>query len=233
MKTALFTEFSVAKALLVQMAGTFLLCGLMIAYFCESLYALTACIAAMMPFMMLFILSAYDAQNGWERFRACLPTSRAALVTSRYVLVCAATAGACLAGCLLAFAIGAAAPNLAFLGELGASLAENAAHPELIVASSILGACLIMLIVCIMMPLILRFGMSTAMRIAPMIMVMLIPAGSALMPQFADQPLFLQHAITWAQANIAPSLALAVAATLALYAISCAVAIFLYRNKEL
>lgn len=233
MKTALLTEFSTAKALLVQMAGTFLLCSLIIGYFCESLYALAACMAAMAPFMMLFTLSAYDAQNGWERFRACLPLSRTAFVVSRYALVCIATAGACLLGCVLAFALGFAAPNLAFLGELGASLAEDAAHPELIAASGILGACLIMVIVCIMMPLILRFGMSTAMRIAPMIMVMLIPAGSALMPQFVDQPIFLQHVLTWAQANMAPALLLVVAATFALYAISCAVAILLYRAKEL
>lgn len=233
MKTALMTEFSAAKTILLQMAGLYLLIGLMMGYFCESAYAMVACISAMTPIMLTFTCSANDMMNGWERLRATLPVSRTALVISRYTLVLAATAGACILGCAAALAFGAIASQVDFLGEAGVLFAEEASDAALLAWSSVLGACAILVIVSIMMPLILRFGMSLAMRIAPMIMVLAIPLLAVVVPQFVGQPQFVLDAIAWVETHMTLACACAAAATLAIYAASCAIAIAAYRTKEL
>lgn len=233
MKTALMTEFSLAKPLLLQMAWMYPLIGLFIGYLCESLYAMVSCIAAMTPMMMLFTCSSYDAQNGWERFRACLPVSRTALVVSRYALVLATTIGLSALGCAAAFLVGTLAPSLPFPASTGEAFAVEAANSMFIVGSSVLGACVIMIIVSIMMPLVMRFGMSIAMRVAPLVMVLLIPAIGALVPQGPELPQYAAEALAWIGAHPELACACVVAVTLTIYAVSCAVATAMCRTKEL
>ncbi|MDO4443175.1 MAG: ABC-2 transporter permease, partial [Slackia sp.] len=91
MKAAFLSEFITSRNVLMQSLAIYAAASLVIGISMQSPTAMVACIGAMTPLMMVFTFCALDAANGWERFRATLPVSRAAIVASRYANVLAAS----------------------------------------------------------------------------------------------------------------------------------------------
>ena len=112
MKAAILCEFASIRTILVQMVVIYLIVGVVVGVSIQSSIALVACIAAMTPFLAVFSLAAYDDANGWERYRACLPISRGAIVAGRYAAVLAITAFMALLAIAVALALANAAPYL-------------------------------------------------------------------------------------------------------------------------
>ncbi|MEE0845389.1 MAG: ABC-2 transporter permease [Eggerthellaceae bacterium] len=237
MKAAILCEFASIRTILVQMVVIYLIVGVVVGVSIQSSIALVACIAAMTPFLAVFSLAAYDDANGWERYRACLPISRGAIVAGRYAAVLAITAFMALLAIAIALTLANAAPYLPIPAEAAASLASES-DPLPLVASAASGACIILAATAVMLPFIMRYGITKATRIVPVIgfllVVIAVPAlgdvlaGTAQTPWMADLIAFASD-----DANLLPIVAVAVAAALALYAISCAVTMRLYSGKEL
>lgn len=233
MKAAFLCEFATIKSVLLQMMVLYLLVGGVVGVGTQSLAALTACIAAMSPFMIVFTLSAYDTANDWERFRACLPFSRNAVVASRYGNVLLVTLVMVVLSIALALAIGAVAPSLPLSEEFKSAIAAES-NPQLLIAGAAAGSGLVLFVAALTMPFILRFGMTKATRIIPVLLVLLIPLSAITLPGLQGSPVFgpaIEFAIN--PTNLPVVIAVFSAVVLVCYAISCFVAMRLYRSKEL
>lgn len=237
MKAAIVCEFTAIRNILVQMVFIYLIVGVVVGIAIQSSIALVACIGAMTPFLAVFSLAAYDDANGWERYRACLPISRGAIVAGRYATVLAITAVMALLAVAVALVLTQAAPYLPLPAETSAALASEG-NPMLLLASAAAGACIILAVTALMLPFIMRYGVTKATRIVPVVVILLfVPAllaamdalaGMQSMPWLADLTAFASD-----EANLPVLIAVVVAVVLALYALSCAAAIRLYRGKEL
>ena len=108
MKTAFLSEFITSKNVLMQSVVIYVVVSLVIGVSMQSPMAMVACIGAMTPFLMVFTFCALDGMNGWERFRATLPVSRAAIVASRYANVLFASVFVLFLGWAVALALSAA-----------------------------------------------------------------------------------------------------------------------------
>ena len=76
MKTMMCSDFITMKRTLVQFAFIGLLVTVFIGVCGTSILAALAAVVAMVPFMYVFSVAAYDEMAGWERFRLTLPISR-------------------------------------------------------------------------------------------------------------------------------------------------------------
>ena len=108
----------------------------------------------------------------------------------------------------------------------------------MLASAALAGASIILVITAVILPFILRFGMTKAMRIIPIVMVLLfVTAVPVLGDVFSNM-----QGLTWVndllallddEEGLAAGMAAVAAVVLALYAASCAVAARLYRGKEL
>lgn len=79
MKAMIVSDFAVLRSALLQLLGICAIIALFMGYVMGAVDT-AAAIAAMVPFMGLFSLAAYDEQNNWERFRLTLPLTRRQVV---------------------------------------------------------------------------------------------------------------------------------------------------------
>ena len=234
MKTALLSELIVSRGVLVQSAVIYVVVAGVIGLSMQSPIAMLACVGAMTPVMMTFTFCAMDAQNGWERFRATLPVSRAALVASRYANVLATTAVMVLLAWVLALVLGnAAVPVLPFEPADAAAFADELSDPLQLLCAGLLGAAMMLGLSALILPLSMRYGMTKSMRIVPVVLIMLLPVSMLVLKQLPDMASAFVQVGAWMEAHFLVAATAFVAAMLAAYAISCAVAIALYRTKEL
>lgn len=237
MKAAFLCEFTTIRSALLQMAVIYLIIGVVVGIAMESSIAMVACIAAMTPFLVVFTLSGYDDANGWERFRACLPISRTAIVLGRYAIVLLSSIAMAAFAVIVALALAQLAPILP-LAEGAAEGLIAQSDPLTLISSALAGTSIILLVTALILPFVLRFGMTKAMRIVPVVIVLLFVVAVPLIGDvFADLASTGWMADFVAFANDARNLlvvmvAIAVA-VLVVYAISCAAAARLYRRKEL
>lgn len=237
MKAAFLCEFTAIRNALAQMAAIYLVVGVIVGISMESSVVIVACISAMTPFLVVFTLSAYDGANGWERFRACLPISRGAVVLGRYVVVLAVTAAMSALAIVVALVL---AQTAAFL-PLPESSAEGlvaSGNPLTLAAAALAGSSIILFITALILPFVLRFGMTKAMRIIPVLMVLLFVVAVPLAGDFlaglsgfgwiADLISFVND-----ESNLLATMMAIAAIVLVVYAISCLAAARLYRSKEL
>lgn len=92
MKAMIFSDLITSKNSILTLLGVTVLIAIFIAIPTGTLYGSIGACAAMIPFMYLFSISAYDEMNGWERFRLTLPISRRQVAYGRYasmLIVCA------------------------------------------------------------------------------------------------------------------------------------------------
>lgn len=233
MKTAFLSEFITSKNILVQSAVIYVVVSLVIGVSMQSPLAMVSCIGAMTPFLMVFTFCALDGLNGWERFRATLPVSRAAIVASRYANVLAASVVMLLLGWSIAMALSSIVPALPLDAAAAESFASEAENPALVLCAGVLGMGVTLFAAAFILPFALRFGMTKAVRIVPVVLILLLPASIFLMRQVPDAAEFLSRVSLWLDQNIVLATAAFIAAVLAVYAASCAAAIAMYRTKEL
>ncbi len=233
MKAAFLSEFITSRSVLAQSAVIYIVVALVIGVSMQSPFALVACLGAMTPFLMVFTFCALDSVNGWERFRATLPASRAAIVASRYANVLAASCFMLLVGWALALILSAAAPLLPFGADALASFESEASDPALLLCAGAMGMGVTLLAASFILPFALRFGMTKSIRIAPVVAILLLPAFIFLMQQVPDLAKMLSEASLWLDRNIVLATVVFMFVVLAAYAASCAVATAMYRAKEL
>lgn len=234
MKAALISEFTTIKNIFWQMVLTYFIVGLVFSVIAQSTLMLVGCLGAMTPIMLLFTLTAYDEQNGWERFRGCLPVSRGAIVQARYAILLLTS----IALLLIAVALGMLIVNLVPLFEFvpedirAALAAENDLGTMLLVCGAGVGATLLM--AALLLPFAMRYGQTRALRHAPLAFCALALAAVWILPNFANAGgteallAFLRDPGNGALIGIVAASVLA-----AVYVGSCALAMRLYRAKEL
>lgn len=237
MKAAFLCEFATIRNALAQMAIIYLIIGVVVGIAMESSVAMVACISAMTPFLVVFTLSGYDDANGWERFRACLPISRSAIVIGRYAIVLLSSIAMSAFAVVVALALAQLAPILP-LAEGAAEGLIAQSDPLTLISSALAGTSIILLVTALILPFVLRFGMTKAMRIVPVVIVLLFVVAVPLIGDvFADLASTGWMADFVAFANdpgnlLVVMVAIAIA-VLIVYTISCAAAARLYRCKEL
>ena len=238
MKVMLKTDFLVARSMLAQLAVICVFVGAVMCYFMGSTVAGCAAIAAMVPFMYLFSAAALDEQNGWERFRLTLPLSRRQVIFGRYASVFVVTLSVAIFAALLGLAIAYVAgilapwqPDLHF-----EKLVLHAAPPAAIFASTFLCSFVILCGSAVALPLIARFGMSKATRIAPLIVVIFLAFGVGFLGSAETSFDFMNIIEQWVTAGDLGNLALLFAAVylvgLILYIISAFIAVKLYEQRQ-
>lgn len=229
MKAMIFSDLITVKNSLFALFGITVFVGVFISIATETLVTGVAAIAAMVPFMYLFSISAYDEQNGWERFRLTLPLSRKQVAYGRYastflIMVCSLVL-ACIVGLVMG-AICSALPTTSV--PEGLKLATFGFD---FIVGTALATQLIMLIACIFtLPLIMRFGMTKGSRIVPVVIVLALSFGIAFTGNSTDLSLVDDLLVN---GNITLILACITVCLVVLYALSTLVSAKLYEKREL
>ena len=172
MKAMIVSDFAVLRSVLLQLLGICLVIALFMGYVMGAV-GTAAAIAAMVPFMGLFSLAAYDEQNNWERFRLTLPLTRRQVVFGRYASIALLTVGSLALALVLGLGIAALA-GLLPAEWLPESLSPSENTPEMIVGSTVGGVSVVAIAMAVAMPVITRFGMTKAARIVPIIVVLIV-----------------------------------------------------------
>ena len=178
MKTAFLSEFITSKNVLMQSVVIYVVVSLVIGVSMQSPIAMVACIGAMTPFLMVFTFCALDGLNGWERFRATLPVSRAAIVASRYANVLVASVFVLFLGWAVALALSAAVSVLPFDADTVEAFASEASDPTMLLCAGVLGMGVTLFAASFILPFAMRYGMTKAVRIVPVVLIMLLPASA-------------------------------------------------------
>lgn len=237
MKAAFLCEFATIRSALLQMAIIYLVIGVVVGIAMESSIAMVACISAMTPFLVVFTLSGYDEANGWQRFRACLPISRGAIVFGRYAIVLLSSIVMAAFAVVVALVLAQAAPYLPLADGAAESLAAQS-DPLMLAASALAGTAIILFVTALILPFILRFGMNKAMRIIPIVMVLAVVVAIPVLGDVLAQ----LSVIDWVadliafaedESNLIALTGAIAGAVLIVYAASGLLAARLYRGKEL
>jgi ABC-2 type transport system permease protein len=230
MRAMIFSDLVTSKNSLPALFGMTVFVSLFIAIVTETLVVAVACMAAMVPFMYLFSISAYDEQNGWERFRLTLPISKKQVAYGRYasmlIIMIATLIVSILLGCafgLIAEALPeATVPSGLKLSEFGVTT---------VIGIAVFTQLIILVSAIFTLPLIMRFGMTRGSRIVPIILVIALSTFAAFFSNSLDEhltTLFFSNGET-----LGLFIALACAIALLLYVASAALSAWLYERREL
>lgn len=237
MRTMILCDLITMKRNLIQ---TFCVCA--VVAFALSLgmgtpVAGAAAVAAMAPFMYLFTTAAYDEQNGWERFRLTLPISKRSAVLGRYASVLIAMLAGVAMSVIAAELAVAVVQLFPFGEETKAAMSWDAAPLTSVLSGALLSAAVIMLAIDVALPLLLGFGMTSATRLIPIVFLLVICGGIGILGNTGMLDGIMGGLIGFIDTEsegAIPMLAVgAWAASLVVYALSCAVGIKLYERREL
>lgn len=196
-----------------------------------------AAVAAMLPFMYIFSIVAYDELNGWERFRLTLPITRRQTVLGRYasiLLVVIASDILMLVFAGIAYLVALLLPHLPAMEAVltGFSLGAEVSHAILV--SSVL-----LVIAAVCMPLFMRYGMTKGARFVPLIMVLIFLGVLVMMGQSEEVIVqaapFLETLLVPSGDQLWTSLGmsgLAFAAAFVLYVLSALLSAKLYEKRQ-
>lgn len=193
MRAMLLSDLITSKSSSMQMLGISLFVGVFIAISTGQLVTSVACIAAMVPFVYLFSLSVADEQNGWERFRLTLPITRRQVAYGRYLSM----AVMMVISLAVAVIVGTAAGMIADLLPTGVvdgqlKLSDWGVSTLFLVGSLV--QVVILLAAAFSLPLLMRFGVTTASRLVPIVLVLALSAGVAFfsndLEQLVSSPVF-------------------------------------------
>lgn len=229
-------DFATMRDSMATTAGLGLVVAIALMAGMQSLVPAVAATCAMVPLLCLTTLGVYDENNDWGSFRLTLPLSRRDVVFGRYASLLATMMCAGV-GTLL---FGAAALGACSLvpGEFFSQVAESATLAG--ITGGIVAALSCATIACsITLPLVMRFGMTKAVRFVPvaaavafaLLLAVMGSSGSPLEGSEAFASLLL-----WVDASDTHFLAATatiLTASLALYAASAVVAVRLYATREL
>lgn len=165
-------DFTATKSYLSQIVVITIVIAFLIWFGTGQLVSGLAALAAMLPFMYIFSIAAYDELNGWERFRLTLPITRRQTVLGRYVsilLVVIASDVLMLAFACLAYLVATLLPQFPATESVLASFSLGAELSHAILVSAIMLA-----VAAVSMPPFMRFGMTKGVRFVPLLMIMII-----------------------------------------------------------
>ena len=173
MKAMICSDFITMKNSVGQLFVLNLLIAVVITIFSNSLPAGTAALAVMTPFMYVLSISAYDDLNGWQRFRLTLPLSRRQVVAGRYASTLIVFAVCGLIALVYAFAFMGVC-SLLPEGMVADELLFGNNPTEVIVTTVAVTLFIALLVSAVTLPLMLRFGMTKATRVVPVVLVLLL-----------------------------------------------------------
>ena len=228
MKAMLFSDLITARNSFPALLGITVFAAAFIAVGSGMTVAAVGCMAAMVPFMYLFSIAAYDEWNGWERFRLTLPLSRRQVAYGRYASMLVVTACALAFSLAIGLLIGGVAQALP-AGVVPESLSLDEAGLPVLATAGMAAALVVLLTSAVTLPLVMRFGMTSGTRLVPVVLVLAVAAGMVLLG--GESTLDVDELLT----SAGPSMAMAVAAVvaLALYGASALLAARLYEQREL
>lgn len=234
MKAALFSEFATIKNIFLQMMLIYLIVGVIVGLSTGSVVVLAAAIGAMTPIMLLFTLSSYDEMNGWERFRASLPISRSSIVFARYANLLLCTVGTALIAALVGFLVAACAPYLGFLPEKTVIALSEQCDVQLLLLAAFAGCAPILILATFMLPLVMRYGATKALRFIPVVVCIAFLAIVWFVPELESIP-WIYSAVHFIvdPNNTLLIMAIVTLGVLTIYTASCFAAVKLYAQKEL
>lgn len=232
MKTMVFTDLITTKNSLLTLLGIDVVLGVFLTFTMQTLIGGLAAMCVIVPFMFLFSISAYDEMGGWERFRLTLPVTRRQVAFGRYASLFITLAAAV----VLTFVVGHV---MVMIGDAvsGAPVFITSQEVDLqtVCAVVLTVSVVILLTAAITLPFIMRFGMTKATRILPVVIVLVLALGIAATGDIATSDA-LATAFGWAFAlgpdatDLLAVAALAVA--LLLYIASAFVSAKLYEKRE-
>lgn len=234
MRTMIVSDWTILRPTLLQWAAISIFVAVALGWGMDSMVAAAAAVTGMVPFMLMFNLAASDEQNGWDRFRLTLPITRRQVVFGRYAslgVTIVATVVFVLALSLAYLAVASLLPS----GMLSEGLAPEGNPPSLILFGFLVTVFVIMLALDVTLPLIIRFGITRAIRIIPIVVVIGLSIGLGFLGPYIAQGLdSLVEVIQWLDTGfgyVVTSLAL-VAIAVALYIASAFIAAKLYERRE-
>ncbi len=236
MKAMILSDFMTLKRSMLQLILSCVVIGSILGVAMGSTVAAAASIASMLPFMFLFSIVAYDEFNGWERFRMSLPISRRNVVLGRYASAAIVSAAGIVVGVCVGAIVTAVAGALPLSAETAASLSWENNPIGAMIGAAVGGVGAIMVTMAVALPLIMRYGMTKATRIIPIIFLIIFCFGLGMVGQGlfgADGLEGIVFALMNSGEGIAIAVAIPVAAVIAIYAVSAAIAIKLYAKREL
>lgn len=231
MKAMIFSDLITSKNAFVQLMGVTLFVAVFISIGTGVLITSVACLSAMVPFMYLFSIAAYDEQNGWERFRLTLPISRRQVAYGRYASMFIVM--------VLSFMLAIAAGVLA--GIIAEALPPGMANPGLylsewgilsLLATGLLTQIVILLASACSLPIIMRFGMTKGSRIVPIVILLALSFGAVFFGSNIES-MYFEAMLTDPGSAMGIALAGVTAASLALYCASAFLSGRLYEKREL
>jgi len=236
MKAMVACDFACLRGALKGVLFSSLFVSVVVLVGMGSFYILPACLTAMVFLTLINNLFAYDELNDWQGLRLTMPITRTQTVQGRYVsalllVLYGAVAGIVLTVVLMGIAV--VVQSIPAGSAFAAGLLANGDWQG-IALSAFAGIALSMLIAAVMLPVMLRNGLTKGIRVLPvmfaLVVIMLLALGQGVMQM--PQPVGL---IAWLQTDIG-----AIAAILAilvisvvLFAASCFIAIKLYARREL
>ena len=175
MKAMVFSDLITARNSFGALLGITVFVAAFIAVGSGTLLVAAACMTAMVPFMYLFSISAYDEQNGWERFRLTLPISRRQVAYGRYLSMLIITGIAVILSLLGCAALGLVADVLP-AGMVAEGLMLSHADVEAILVVVMAVVLMLLFSAAFTLPLVLRFGMTRGARIVPVVLMLALSA---------------------------------------------------------
>ena len=230
MKAMIFSDLVTSKNSLASLFGITAFVSLFIAFTTETLVVAVACMAAMIPFMYLFSIAAYDEQNGCERFRLTLPISRKQGAYGRYASMAIISLCSLGAAVVLGIVVGLAADALP-AGSVPQGLALSEFSIPIILEVAVFTQLIIMIAALFTLPLIMRFGMTKGSRIVPIVLVLALSTSAALFSN-SIEPAVIGSFFGDANA-ILLALVVACVIVVTLYVASALLSARLYEQREL
>lgn len=238
MKAMIFSDLITMRRSLAQLFGITAVVTVILAVTTGTLATMAACTASMIPVMFMFSISAYDEMNKWESFRLAMPMSRANVVAGRYASLLLVTAASLAASMAYSFAIAGVAALLS--GGMGpgsplSSLILENNPPEMVVGSGLLGMVAVLLVAAVTLPFIMRFGVTRATRLLPLVVLLGVAGGVWLIGDEGPLAAALPAGARWllADGGFVTLVAVIVAVALVLYAASVVISLRVYAKREL
>lgn len=171
MKAVLLADFLSVKKSLGQAAFIAVVCGIIIGLACGDVNIIPPMLMFMMAVGQGFSLVALDEQNGWESYRGTFPVSRRDIIVGRMLFVLLIGLGFYLLGVVIAVILGLLAPLLTGISFLSASAITLDAAAMVVAFVGSLVALLVLLALCL--PIIAKCGMTRAVRVLPLVFVII------------------------------------------------------------
>lgn len=178
MKAMLFSDLITARNSFPALLGITVFAAAFIAVGSGMTVAAVGCMAAMVPFMYLFSISAYDEQNGWERFRLTLPISKPQVAYGRYASMAIIMVATLAISTLLGLVIGVVADVLP-AGLAPEELKLSAWGVPTVIGAGAFAQVVILLAASLSLPFIMRFGMTKGSRLVPIVLLVAFCTGAA------------------------------------------------------